>query len=164
MNEHGIHEDLAKIQSIHDWMTPMTLIELRNFLGLANFYRRFLLGFSNIAWSIGQVTKGGSKAKFSWSKPQQHTFEELKQCLCSTPILTLLDLQQPFDIDTDAPDYTVGAVLMSIQWHITVRHFQIQSPSTPPMISKCTPFSKPVTNGSITSLENKESSTLITSP
>ena len=70
-----------------------------------------MLGFSNIAWSITQVTKGGSKAKFIWSKPQQHTFEELKQRLCSLPVLTLPDLQQPFEIETDALDYAVGAVL-----------------------------------------------------
>ena len=70
-----------------------------------------MLGFSNIAWSLSQVTKGGPKAKFIWSKPQQHAFEELKQRLCSAPVLTLPDLQQPFEIKTDASDYVVGAVL-----------------------------------------------------
>ena len=52
VDEHGVLVDLAKIQYIHDWMTPTTLIEIHSFLGLANFYHRFVLGFSNIVWSI----------------------------------------------------------------------------------------------------------------
>jgi hypothetical protein len=62
--EHGVHVDPAKIQVIHDWPTPTTLTEIWIFLGLANFYRRFMLGFSHIAWALSQVTKGGGRAKF----------------------------------------------------------------------------------------------------
>ena len=114
VDKHGVHVDPAKIQAICDWMTLTNLTKLRSFLGLANFYRRFVLVFSNIAWSITQVTKGVSKAKFIWSKPQQHAFEELKQRLCSAPVLTLPDIQQPFEIETDASDYAVGAVLTQL--------------------------------------------------
>ena len=70
VDEHGVHVDPAKIQVIWDWPTPTTLTELRSFLGLANFYRRFVLGFSHIAWALSQVTKGGGKAKFLWTKSQ----------------------------------------------------------------------------------------------
>ena len=111
VNEQGVHVDPTKIQVIRDWPTPRTITELRSFLGLANFYRRFVLGFSNIAWALSNVTKGGAKAKFFWSPTQQQAFEELKQRLCSAPVLTLPDLQQPFEIETDASDYAVGAVL-----------------------------------------------------
>ena len=52
MDEHGVHVDLDKIQDIHDWTNLTTLIELRSFLGLAKLYHKFVLGFSNISWSI----------------------------------------------------------------------------------------------------------------
>jgi hypothetical protein len=70
MDEHGVHVDLAQIQVIHDSPVLMTLTDLCSFLGLANFYCRFMLGFSHVAWSLSQVTKGGDKAKFFWSKSQ----------------------------------------------------------------------------------------------
>ena len=70
VDEHGVHADLAKIQSICDLLTPSTLTKLRSFLGLANFYHRFVLGFSHIACVLNQVTKGGGKAKFVWSESQ----------------------------------------------------------------------------------------------
>ena len=61
VNGHGVHVDPAKIQVIRDWPTPRTIIELRNFLGFTKFYRRFVLGFSNIAWALSNMTKGGAK-------------------------------------------------------------------------------------------------------
>jgi hypothetical protein len=69
------------------------------------------LGFSHIAWALSQVTKGGGKAKFAWGHAQQQAFDDLKHHLCSALVLSLPDLQQPFDIDTNASDYAVGAVL-----------------------------------------------------
>jgi hypothetical protein len=61
VDEHGVHVDPTKIQVICDWPAPTTLTELQSFLGLANFYRRFMLGFSHIAWALIQVTKGGGR-------------------------------------------------------------------------------------------------------
>jgi hypothetical protein len=71
VDENGVHVDPSKIQVIHDWPAPTTLTELRSFLGLANFYQQFVLGFSHIAWALIQVTKGGGRAKFVWGKEQQ---------------------------------------------------------------------------------------------
>jgi hypothetical protein len=64
VDEHGVHVDPTKIQVIHDWPVTTTLTELRSFLGLTNFYLRFVLGFSHIAWALSQVTKGSGRAKF----------------------------------------------------------------------------------------------------
>jgi len=71
IDEQGVHVDLAKIQVIRDWPSLTTLTELRRFLGLAKFYRRFVLGFSHITWPLSQVTKVGVKAKLFWSESQQ---------------------------------------------------------------------------------------------
>jgi hypothetical protein len=111
VDEHGVHVDPANIQVTHEWPTPTTLTELRSLLGLANFYRWFVLGFSHIAWALGRVTKGGGRENFVWGKEQQRAFDDLKNRFCSAPVLSLPDLQQPFDIETDAFDYDVGAVL-----------------------------------------------------
>jgi hypothetical protein len=78
MDEQGVHVDPTKIQVIHDWSAPKTMTELCSFLGLTNFYHRFVLGFSHIAWALSQVTKGGAKAKFVWVASQQKAFKDLK--------------------------------------------------------------------------------------
>ena len=64
VDEHGVQVDPTKIQVIRDCPTPTTLTELQIFLGLANFYRQLVLGFSHIAWALNQVTKGGGRANF----------------------------------------------------------------------------------------------------
>jgi hypothetical protein len=111
VDQHNVHVDPTKIQVIRDWPAPTTLTKLQSFLGLANFYRRFVLGFSHIAWALSQVTRGSGKVKFVWGRSKQQAFNDLKQCLCSAPVLSLLDLQQPFEIETYASDYVVGVIL-----------------------------------------------------
>ena len=83
-----------------------------------------MLGFSHITWPLSQVTKGGVKAKFFCSEYQQKAFVEMKHRLCSAPVFTLPDLQQPFEIETDASNYAIGAILTQHgnQWHIILRH------------------------------------------
>jgi hypothetical protein len=103
--------DPTKIQVICDWLAPTTLNKIWSFLGLVNFYHRFMLGLSHIAWALSQINMGGGKKKFVWGRSQQQEFDDLKQCLCSTPVLSLPDLEHPFEIETDASDYVVGVVL-----------------------------------------------------
>ena len=74
IDECGVHVDPTNIQVIRDWPAPTTLTELRSFLGLANFYRRFMLGLSHITWPLSQVTKGGVKAKLFWLETQEKAF------------------------------------------------------------------------------------------
>eukprot|EP00253_Pinus_taeda_P031460 PITA_31460 len=107
----GVNVDPTKIQVIWDWAAPTTPIELHSFLGLSNFYSRFVLGFSHITWPLSQLTKGGVKEKFFSYESQQKAFIELKHRLFSAPILTLLDLQQSFEVEIDASDYDIGVVL-----------------------------------------------------
>eukprot|EP00253_Pinus_taeda_P034042 PITA_34042 len=107
----GVHVDLPKFQFIRDCPSSATLTELHNFLGLANFYRRFVLGFSHITWTLSQFTKGGAKEKFFWSESQQKAFTELKDRLYLALVLTLPYLQQPFEVETNASNYAIGVVL-----------------------------------------------------
>eukprot|EP00253_Pinus_taeda_P004152 PITA_04152 len=109
-DERRVHVDLAKIQVIRDWPYPTTLTKLRSFLGLANFYRKFVLGFSHNTWPLSQVTKAGVKEKLFWSESQQKAYTELKHCLYSAPVLALPNLQQPFEVEIDASNYAIGAV------------------------------------------------------
>jgi hypothetical protein len=160
-----VHVNPAKIQVIRDWPAPTTMTELCNFLGLANFYRRFMLGSSHIVWALSQVTKGGGKAKFVWKESQQKAFEELKHCLCSASVLALSDLQQLFEIETNASDYAVGAILTQhgnpVAYHSET--LSVQFANIPPMIKRCSLLYKPADNGSITSLGRRQSSILIAS-
>jgi hypothetical protein len=68
VGDHRVHVDPAKIQVIRDCPAPTTLTKLRSFLGIANFNRMFILGFSHIAWALNQVTKGGGKETFAWGQ------------------------------------------------------------------------------------------------
>nr|GEX60949.1 RNA-directed DNA polymerase homolog [Tanacetum cinerariifolium] len=83
----GIHVDPAKIESIKDWASPKTPTKIRQFLGLASYYRRFIKGFSKIAKSMTILTQ--KDVKFDWGDKQEATFQRIKQKLCSAPILAL---------------------------------------------------------------------------
>jgi hypothetical protein len=135
--QHGIHVDPTKIQVIHDWPAPTTLTKLWSFLGLANFYHRFMLGFSHIAWALSQITRGGGKEKFAWGRSQQQVFDDLKQRLCSASVLSIPDLQHPFEIETDASDYVVGFILTQ-QGHPVAYHSETLSD----VVRKCPTYDK----------------------
>ncbi|GJY94352.1 hypothetical protein Tco_0510713 [Tanacetum coccineum] len=79
--------DPAKIESIKDWTSPKSPTEIRQFLGLAGYYRRFIEGFSKIAKPMTKLTQ--KKVKFEWGDKQEAAFQLLKQKLCSAPILAL---------------------------------------------------------------------------
>nr|GEX58183.1 putative reverse transcriptase domain-containing protein [Tanacetum cinerariifolium] len=108
---HGPHEpDPAKIESIKDWASPKTLIEIRQFLGLAGYYRRFIEGFSKIAKSITKLTHKG--IKFDWGEKEENAFQLIKQKLCSAPILALLKGSKDFVVYCDASHKGLGVVLI----------------------------------------------------
>jgi hypothetical protein len=154
----GVHVDPAKIQVIRDWTTPTTLTDLQSFLGLANFYHRFMLGFSHIAWALSQITRVGGKETFVWGQSQQQVFNDLKKHLCSTLVLSLPYLQQPFEIETNSSDYVVGVILTQHNHPVA---YQMLSISTLLTTNKCTPLCNPATNGDITFLGRRQSSNMI---
>jgi len=111
MDENGVHVDPTKIQVICNWLALKKKTKLHSFLGLINFYHKFVLGLSHIAWDLIEVTKSGAKTKFVWIASQQKAFEDLNLHLCSTLVLILPDLQQPFGIEKNASNYAIDAFL-----------------------------------------------------
>ncbi|GJS65577.1 putative reverse transcriptase domain-containing protein [Tanacetum coccineum] len=110
IDSQGIHVDPAKIESIKDWASPKSPTEIRQFLGLAGYYRRFIEGFSKIAKPMTKLTQ--KKVKFEWGDKQEAAFQLLKQKLCSAPILALPEGSEDFIAYCDASKKGLGAVLM----------------------------------------------------
>ncbi|GJT33403.1 putative reverse transcriptase domain-containing protein [Tanacetum coccineum] len=110
IDSEGIHVDPAKIESIKDWTSPKSPTEIRQFLGLAGYYRRFIEGFSKIAKPMTKLTQ--KKIKFEWGDKQEAAFQLLKQKLCSAPILALPEGSEDFIAYCDASKKGLGAVLM----------------------------------------------------
>ncbi|GKE98607.1 putative reverse transcriptase domain-containing protein [Tanacetum coccineum] len=106
----GIHVDPSNIESVKNWASPKTLTEIRQFLGLAGYYRRFIEGFSKIAKPMTKLTQ--KKVKFEWGDKQEAAFQLLKQKLCSAPILALPEGSEDFIVYCDASKKGLGAVLM----------------------------------------------------
>nr|GEZ80055.1 putative reverse transcriptase domain-containing protein [Tanacetum cinerariifolium] len=106
----SIHVDPAKIESIKDWVSPKSPTEIRQFLGLAGYYRRFIEGFSKIAKPMTKLTQ--KKIKFEWGDKQEVAFQLLKQKLCSAPILALPEGSEDFVAYCDASIKGLGIVLM----------------------------------------------------
>ncbi|GJX51583.1 putative reverse transcriptase domain-containing protein [Tanacetum coccineum] len=106
----GIHVDPAKIESIKDWASPKTPMEIRQFLGLAGYYRRFIEGFSKITKSMTKLTQKG--IKFDWGEKEENAFQLIKQKLCSAPILVLPEGSKDFVVYCDASHKGLGVVLM----------------------------------------------------
>ncbi|GJU80672.1 putative reverse transcriptase domain-containing protein [Tanacetum coccineum] len=96
----GIHVDPAKIESIKDWASLKTPTEIRQFLGLAGYYQRFIEGFLKIAKSITKLTQ--EKVKFDKGDKQEAAFQLLKEKLCNAPILALLEGAENFLVYCDA--------------------------------------------------------------
>ncbi|KAK1681178.1 hypothetical protein QYE76_042026 [Lolium multiflorum] len=106
----GIAVDPAKIKTVEEWKAPTTQTEVRAFLGLAGYYRRFVEGFSSIARPMTQLLK--KDKKFEWTDKCEESFQQLKSRLTTAPILIMPDITKPFDVYCDASKIGLGCVLM----------------------------------------------------
>ncbi|GBG72553.1 hypothetical protein CBR_g12123 [Chara braunii] len=104
----GIKPEDSKMAAIKDWPTPHTLTELRSFLGLANYYRKFVRNFSAIA-ALRRLLK--KEAIWQWDKDYTSALKRLKRALIEYPVLKVVDPSLPFVVTTDASQYGIGAVL-----------------------------------------------------
>ena len=105
----GIAPDTYKLDAVRSFPTPKTVKEVRSFLGLCNYYRRFVKDFANIASPLNHLTR--KNVRFSWSSDCEIAFAELKSRLCSPPILAYPNFDLPFHLYTDASQYALGFIL-----------------------------------------------------
>nr|GEZ19254.1 hypothetical protein [Tanacetum cinerariifolium] len=110
INSEGVYVDPAKIATIKNWATPMTPTEVRQFLGLVGYYRRFIEGFSLISKPLTKLTQ--KNKKFEWEMEAEEAFQTLKQKLCCAPILALPAGSDDFVVYCDTSLRGFGAVLM----------------------------------------------------
>ena len=105
----GIKASPGKIKAVIEWPRPKSVHDVRSFLGLATYYRRFVRGFSEMARPLMELTRAG--AEWKWSTSQHEAFNRLKLELTTAPVLKLPDFERQFVVTTDASDAAVGAIL-----------------------------------------------------
>ncbi|WVZ52593.1 hypothetical protein U9M48_003639, partial [Paspalum notatum var. saurae] len=110
LSEKGVAVDPSKVESVLNWKQPESVTEIRSFLGLAGYYRRFIKDFSKTAKPMTSLTK--KNAKYTWSPNCEEAFQSLKRSLTTAPVLAQPDVTKPFDVYCDASGNGLGCVLM----------------------------------------------------
>ena len=102
--------DPVKVSGVADWKTPKNVRDIRKFLGFCNFYRRFIRGFSQIAKALNNRLRKG--VRWEWGSAEEESFQKLKSLICQEPVLQQPDQKKPFEVEVDASNYAIGAVLI----------------------------------------------------
>ena len=113
ISEGAIKMDQAKLDVIKNRLPPYNVKTLQEFLGICNYYRRFIKDFASICNPLFKLLV--KDVKFEWTNECQNAFDELKNCLISYPILRVPDLNKPFILHTDASSYGIGVILSQVQ-------------------------------------------------
>ena len=117
----GVSMQKHKVEAVRSWPQLKSPKDVRAFLGLAGFYRRFVKGFSEIAKPLTDLTHVAADIGWDWGTTEQKAFDKLKQAMVSAPVLAHADPYQPWMVQTDASGYAIGAVLSQKQKDGTVR-------------------------------------------
>jgi len=104
----GVSMEKEKIKVVLEWPVPINIKQLRGFLGLTGYYRRFIRGYASLATPLTNMLK---KDNSQWSNEALTTFDSLKAAMTQAPVLALLDFNKPFTLETDASGLGIRAVL-----------------------------------------------------
>jgi hypothetical protein len=110
VSSEGIFVDLSKVRTVLDWKSPRTVDQFHSFLGLADYYRRFILNFSKITKLITDLLK--KEEKFVWNAERDEAFQTLNKLLATSLVLAQPDITKSFDVYSDASDTGLGCVIM----------------------------------------------------
>ncbi len=110
VSKEGIAVDLEKTRAIMEWVVPKSVDEVRYFMGLSGYYKRFIRNFSHISYPITSLQRKGKN--FEWKEECEASFEQLKQLLTHAPVLQIADPNKEFIVCTDACKRGFGGVLM----------------------------------------------------
>jgi len=105
----GIEMEKEKVDKVLSWPEPKNIKDIRKFLGLTNYYRRFIKDFAWVARPINTLTR--KNVKWQWGSEQQQAFNELKRIFTTRPVLAAPDLNKEFRMEADASNYATGGVL-----------------------------------------------------
>ena len=110
----GLRPDPQKVQVVRDWPKPSSVHEVRSFLGLTNYFRRFIKDYASKAAPLNRLLQKDGSQECRWNPACDKSFESLKHALVNAPVLAIPDLEKPYELEvwTDASDTAVGAVLM----------------------------------------------------
>jgi hypothetical protein len=120
----GITVDPGKVKEVLYWKPPISMFEVWSFLGLASYYRRFILNFSKIIKPITKLLEKGNQ--YVWSDACDEAFENLKKLLTTSLVLAQPDITKPFDVYCDASGTGLGGVLMQEGWVISYSSWQLR--------------------------------------
>ena len=113
VSDQGVSTDPKKVEAVRSWPVPQSPKDVRSFLGLCSYYRRFVRSFSEIAKPLQRLTEKGQR--FQWTPECQEAFHQLKTALTTAPVLAYPTSDDQFVLDTDASNTGTGAVLSQVQ-------------------------------------------------
>ena len=105
----GIRMEKEKVKGVLEWPTPKCVKDIQKFLGLANYYRRFIEGFATVARPLHDLVK--KDKKWDWTERQERAFQELKEQFTKEPVLAALDINKKMRVEVDVSNYATGGVL-----------------------------------------------------
>lgn len=149
INAEGVCMDPDKVRAILDWSTPKNLTQLRGFIGLCAFYRRFVARFSQHTTPLTDLTRKGA---FEWTAQAQECFEKFKEIMMSCLVLKLLDFTRPFELHCDASGEGIGAIHSQDHHPIAFESRKLKGPRDYSVFTtrRCWPLCMPWPNSSST--------------